>query len=390
MLIFFIHGVATRNVQYAETLQQRIRDDFFQRSKPLPHFYASFWGNVLKDVPQMWNCIYQDLQALKQAKSEIDVNEAFRYQDFRQGFLSDFVGDFFTYLNRDRGWQIRKVITQQLQDFIHNYPHDTEIHIVAHSLGTVILWDMLFSDRFESGDPAFKFRSLIQGLSSSENPQAVSLKSITTMGAPIVFVNTMLAVKPQNIQAFTKAYTQQPIQWLNLIHGSDVIAYPLKATLNLEQNSGLELRDEYITEYANLPEKIARSTGQEHAAMALGANDGHLHYWQSKETAELILEQFREADAYSSFRTIAIARLKQVPGMTITPDVNRKGIITLIAKLDFSDRSGFMEFFNNPLQSHGVQIFDEHSQCVFHGYLGWIHVSGLMKEVEFIKKNFTA
>ncbi len=407
MLIFFIHGVATRNVQYAETLQQRIQDDFRKRGERLPYFYASFWGNVLRDVPQMWNCIYQDLQILKQTQSEIDDKEVFRFQNFREGLLSDFVGDFFTYLNCDRGWQIRKEISEDLQNFVTNHPQETEIHFVAHSLGTVILWDMLFSDRFESSDPAFKFRSFIQGLSSSEHSQAIRLKSITTMGSPIVFVNTMLGVKHQTLQEFAQTYTQKPIQWVNLIHASDIIAYPLKTTLSLSPDGGLQVRDKYITEgnedsteYANMLDKMGRSISSnlgktfrsidsdwaEYAAMALGAKDAHLQYWQSKKTAELILAQLFH------FRMIVTERLKQVRGMTPTQSSITKdlGLDTLVEKMEFTDKSGSLRLSKNPVNVHSVQVLDEKKNVTFSGYVGWTDTSGLVKEVEFIKNYFTA
>ncbi len=50
MLVFFIHGVATRDVQYAERLKALIREEYTERNKSLPHFYSSFWGNVLRDI----------------------------------------------------------------------------------------------------------------------------------------------------------------------------------------------------------------------------------------------------------------------------------------------------------------------------------------------------
>lgn len=47
MLVFFIHGVATHDVQYADKLKSLIKEEFIQREKPLPYFYSSFWGDVL-------------------------------------------------------------------------------------------------------------------------------------------------------------------------------------------------------------------------------------------------------------------------------------------------------------------------------------------------------
>ncbi len=44
MLLFFIHGIATRDAQYAKQLKAFIRQGFNNRGKTVPHFYASVWG----------------------------------------------------------------------------------------------------------------------------------------------------------------------------------------------------------------------------------------------------------------------------------------------------------------------------------------------------------
>lgn len=161
MLAFFIHGVATRDVKYADNLKELIRQEFIKRNQPLPHFYSSFWGDVLSDVDKMWNCIYQDVESARKNTHQITSEDLFRYQKFRKGFLSEFIGDVFTYFNLERGLAIRKKIAQQLHDFLKNHPDDEELHIIAHSLGSVILWDILFSDRFNAKDLAFYIRSMI-------------------------------------------------------------------------------------------------------------------------------------------------------------------------------------------------------------------------------------
>ncbi|MGV2388747.1 MAG UNVERIFIED_CONTAM: hypothetical protein LVR29_12035 [Microcystis novacekii LVE1205-3] len=57
-----------------------------------------------------------------------------------------------------RGKQIRRIIADQLIDLVQAYPQETELHIVAHSLGTVILWDLLFSERFDPRIPLHEIR----------------------------------------------------------------------------------------------------------------------------------------------------------------------------------------------------------------------------------------
>lgn len=189
MLVFFIHGVATKNSDYSESLSRSVRDSLNKTGQDLPLFYPSFWGDVLKDKNQIWNHIFNDLRAAKSRFPKINSEDIFKYSTFREGFLSDFMGDVLTYLNEDRGQKIRQKLTDQLEDFINHAPGQKKLNIVAHSLGTVILFDMLFSDRFYLKDPVFRFRSLIEGLhcpNGTETRKKVSLRSITTMGSPIL------------------------------------------------------------------------------------------------------------------------------------------------------------------------------------------------------------
>lgn len=121
-LVFFIHGVATKDAGYSKKLESLIREEFNKKDKPLPHFYASFWGNVLKQTGQIWNWVHQDLQDFKKIHPTVDVKDIFRYQEFRQDFISEFFGDILTYFNTERGRKIRELISQGLADFIKNFP----------------------------------------------------------------------------------------------------------------------------------------------------------------------------------------------------------------------------------------------------------------------------
>jgi len=258
-------------------LQQIIKTEFSQRGEKNPHFYASFWGSALTDMGKIWNGIDEDLAHAKKKYSKSDSEEFLKYRSFREGFFSQFMGDFFTYMNPDKGRKIRKTIAEQLYDFIEENPNNSELHIVAHSLGTVILWDILFSDRFSAKDPAVKLK------------HQVNLSSITLIGSPILFINTMLDVRPEKVEQFAHSYSsEQPLRWINLIHGSDLMAYPLKANLHLAENSYLKFEDEYLLEDANWVEKIARSLGQNDLAMAVSSSDAHNSYWNCPHTARLI------------------------------------------------------------------------------------------------------
>ncbi len=287
MLVFFIHGVATKNADYSKQLQNLLREEFLKRDCPLPHFYAGFWGNVLKQTGQIWNWIHQDLQNLKKSYPQVNPKDIFRYQEFREDFISEFFGDVLTYFHTAKGLDIRDSIADQLYKFLKHHPVDQELHLVTHSLGTVILWDVLFSDRFESDDPAYTIRSLILSNSESDNSQPL-LKSITTMGSPILFFNMMIDVQPSKIRDFVEQFHVNPLRWLNILHSSDIIAYPLESAIRATNTPNLFFRDKYIWADANPAERTARTLGQGQAAMAIAVADAHCSYWNSEGTTRLI------------------------------------------------------------------------------------------------------
>ncbi len=155
MQVFFIHGVATKDAAYSKRLQHLLREEFSKRDKQLPHFYGSFWGAVVSEKGRIWNRVHQDLRELKKNYPHVDSRDIFRYQEFREDFISDFFGDVLTYFNTERGRDVREIIAQQLHKFLQNSSQEEELHIIAHSLGTVVLWDVLFSGRFPEDDPAY-------------------------------------------------------------------------------------------------------------------------------------------------------------------------------------------------------------------------------------------
>ncbi len=413
MLIFFIHGVATQNVKYAQPLEKLIREEFRKRGKSLPLFYSCFWADILRDVGRMWNWIEQDLQEIQKDNPEAALEDIFRYQKFRKDFLFEFFGDAFTYLNSERGAKIRELIADQLEDFIKQNPGETELHIVSHSLGTVILWDILFSNKFKPDDAAFKIRTMIEELSSSSEGRKIYLTSITTMGSPILLFNMMLGISPEKLRSVANAYqTDQPLRWINIIHSSDIIAYPLRTSLNIELLNNLSLQDKYIQNDANSVEKSLRDFANPKnkvlqaidlvnplineavalAPMFVGAGDGHIQYWKCCQTASLITANVLGEKTKPQQKMInrIIANLKQVQGMTPHQVPERPNYILdkILEEINFKNGSGKLILTVNPIKVHHVYVFDKYDNCQFSGYVGLIHGNSLKKMVESIKNFF--
>ncbi|MTJ49193.1 hypothetical protein [Dolichospermum sp. UHCC 0259] len=261
MLVFFIHGVAESKVKFAEPLKTLIQKEFSQKRQILPHFHSGFYADILNNKGKIWNFIHQDLEKTKQANPHINQEDILRGKELRQGFISDFIGDAFTYLNHTRGRKIRQSITEHLEDLIKNHPEEEELHIVAHSMGTVILWDMLFSDQFQFGDAAFNFRSLID--------EQVKLKTITTMGSPVILFNMLLDIQSEQVKQKCKLQ-KYPLRWLNVIHSSDMIAYPISSSLEIKEDSNISVIDKFIFDNANSLENTVRQIANFPGVRTLG------------------------------------------------------------------------------------------------------------------------
>ena len=287
MLAFFIHGVATRHDKYAFKLIEKIRDDFDKRKQTKPYFFCSQWGGVLENTPPLWKWVQQDLNNFCN-NSKIDLGDVFQYSQYREFFIDQFFGDLFTYLNTENGMEIRKIIAFQLFEFLKKHPQETELHLIAHSLGGVILYDILFSDKYGADDPAVYIRNMIKGLSVSNGIPKVYLRSITIMGSPILLFNFMLGIPPENLKKFASRYLKLPLRWINLIHASDVFAYTISASLNIDSSCNLFFRDKFIASH-NLMKKVSQPfSGLAGLSMAKGLTSSHTSYWNRSRVARLI------------------------------------------------------------------------------------------------------
>lgn len=382
MLIFFIHGVATRNIKYADPLKTAIKQRLLAQNQTPPTFYSCFWGNALSDVEKMWNWVDQDLRSLQQEDPKIDINDWFRYRGIREGFLSEFIGDMFTYLHPRRGAEIRRTIAQQLIQFIKDNPQETDLHIISHSLGTVILWDVLFSERFGQGDPAFFIRGLIRNLSNEPKSVQVYLKSITTMGSPILFFNTMLGTNPDNAKEFAKRNSDQGLKWLNIIQASDLIAYPLQSMFGLEAIDALQVQDEYIK-----TDDIASTVGAV-TGIPIDAGSSHSKYWTCERTVDSIINYFqnREPEIVEKTNLKAVVNLlRDVPEIKIDKlrlHVKEKPV----EEIRFSDKSGRISYVVNIAGVHHIYVFDSAECCVFSGYVDWGKAKSLKDTIEYIRE----
>lgn len=290
MIVFFIHGVNTQQSGYANYLVKNIQAELKKNQKDNPIFYASFWGNQFNNLKhQMVSNIETDFQRACSMHPEHKIlhKDMYRYKSQRSQFINNFLGDFLVYQNKDRGRQIRKALLEQLNQCLKDHPGESEIHFVAHSLGSLILWDLLFVEDLEHDDPAFTFR---------ERVGSIAVKSISTLGSPLLFFKQMLGLdfSGLHLASFLKQNNSlYRLQWINLIHSSDLVAYPLMAAIKSEIKSDIFFSDQYVWQDANGAEAALHlMSGQSDAAMAIAAEDAHSSYFQDNKdgriTARLI------------------------------------------------------------------------------------------------------
>ena len=290
MLVFLIHGVATQDAGYGDQFKKKVKEMLSKKNAKSPIFYSSFWGHSFKSkTDQLFNWVRSDVKELSEKCKQLRGSEydIYRYQEQREDFIAKFFGDFLTYLNNDKGASIRRQILHQFQDFVDNHPEDKEIAIVSHSLGTLVLWDMLFTKELPENDPAHEFRRLFNSGESE-----FKLKGIVTMGSPLLFMRLKQNIDFSSVDDFvSKSYNA--LSWMNIIHSSDLIAYPLGNAINHDKAENFFFTDQYLLMHANGAESGALRFGQAHAGMALGMADAHGSYWNNDVAANLVASLLR-------------------------------------------------------------------------------------------------
>jgi hypothetical protein len=79
MLVFFLHGVATKDAQYAKLLQELITKHFHAQDQTAPKFHSGFWGNFAKETDVLWHGIEQELIRRQEQDTSFDKDKLFRY-----------------------------------------------------------------------------------------------------------------------------------------------------------------------------------------------------------------------------------------------------------------------------------------------------------------------
>ena len=301
--ILFIHGVNTREVreqpEYADSLFKLIYNTVSDR-KPDVQKIPLYWGKVNEKAE---TTLLNKLQA-----SPFWSQMWFR--TFREQQIIKFAGDAALYVSRGIGVQVVNTLkTQALEKLNKAQPND-RLHLVTHSWGTVILFDLLFANRWEDKnlpgyDDVMAIRDAIYGISGkNHNPlQGIQVASFHTMGSPVAIFSLMDVSPGKNntdssssrditprlqilLESLHNERNGEKLPWRNYIHPGDPIAYPLK-----------ELMTDLVdgdSKYLDIKEIITQEPGMfdfltvQSILALLHGGEAHSSYWHSNKVVQEI------------------------------------------------------------------------------------------------------
>jgi hypothetical protein len=301
--LIFIHGVNTREERdqpdYANQLTNNIQSlcshEITIKSTPL------YWGNVNITAEQ---ALLEDLK-------QTSVWNELAFQGFRAHQMLQFIGDGALYISRAGGRLIVERLIQQVMDGLREFnPATDHIHLISHSMGTVILFDMLFSSRWDAANAGGY--AGVEELRNMIFHGGSPVRSIHTMGSPIsLFTLTMLHDGPvPNTHDITPRLGQylkelcrniQSFPWRNYLHAMDIVASPIERLIPKMLNavdSCLDVKD-ILTESPSLLNKASdivldimgtNKLSADVLRLALFAGSAHSSYWTSLAVASTIAQ----------------------------------------------------------------------------------------------------
>ncbi|WP_017719217.1 hypothetical protein [Kamptonema formosum] len=318
--VLFIHGVNTRpkndkKPNFAGKLMELIQECQDKLTAP---------PNELKMKSLDWYEVMLSaennlLESFQQSRDW----DKFWFKDFRKAVILPFAGDAVLYTSRYIGSEVVRKLKNQAEILFDNHynPEQDRLHLVTHSWGTVILFDILFAGRWDDTEiPGSQdvrdIRNMLFGV--KPNPtNGIRIASIHTMGSPLALINLM-NIKgvekqkyPDSPPQFTHDITknlrgllenlynacQQPLFWKNYAHPGDPIAYPLVPVLpNLldGQSKFLHIEDKIVSGsgWSQLAAQLVSDTP---LALLINGLSAHDSYWYSPQVAEEIFKTIQQA-----------------------------------------------------------------------------------------------
>ena len=301
--ILFIHGVSTRDRRESPDYAKDLIDGIKSQSL-----------NFV-DIPLYWGDVNEpsETKLLERLQASPLWDEMW-FRNFREQQLLQFVGDAALYISRHIGYKVvQRLTTDALKVLQHAQPDDC-LHLVTHSWGTIILFDILFATRWDDSqvpghEEVMKIRDCIFGLSGKDDSthQGIQLASINTMGSPIaIFSLTNVNSDPNQPNSDGNSYditsrlqellnnlyqarNGAKLPWRNFIHPGDPIAFPLEQLMKEIVDSEEKYIDfqDLISSEPNFFSVVSQPINQTTLALLRGGK-AHGSYWQSQKVIQEI------------------------------------------------------------------------------------------------------
>lgn len=303
--VLFVHGVKTPSrdsfQKLATTLLNRIQVAINDKSRVIKPIYC-FWGDL-------------NWEAQKELKKGLEDSSKWKdywFRDFRTGQILEFVGDAALYLSRHVGAQVVERLKNDAVSVLKGSTTSDRLHLITHSWGTIILFDVLFAARWddpnlpnETRETVKAIRNVLFGLDPS--PQTgVPLASIHTMGSPLALFsllnisniingNSTHDLSPRLSMLLENLYNlkKKPLPWRNFAHPGDPIAYPLEGLIPmmLDDSTRYLSTQDVITDKGN-PLNLPFS---QQLIPLLWGGEAHGSYWDNPVAAKTISDVIRSA-----------------------------------------------------------------------------------------------
>lgn len=299
--LLFVHGVNVREqLDNEQQKTYRYADSLFnliQREVP---------NLKLRKVPLYWaNVSEAVLRDFQPSITNAPAWQKFWYKDFRTKQLLPFTGDAALYISRHVGSLAVEQLKEQAFAMLTGYQPDDRLHLVTHSWGTVILFDMLFARRWD--DPAIPGHQSVQDIRRNlfgvppGEPEGIRLASIHTMGSPLAMFSLITLIGRFNegsshdispyLEKLLANLTRDgnKIPWQNFVHPGDPIALPLEKVVPILVDRSEQYIDihDILTSGSGWLEMLAKPIKSSFLSLVNGGN-AHNSYWNSLEVAQAI------------------------------------------------------------------------------------------------------
>ncbi|NJM69476.1 MAG: hypothetical protein HC862_04220 [Scytonema sp. RU_4_4] len=317
--IMFIHGVNTRyegiiKPYYANELFNSIKNQLgtTRTIKPV----VLYWGEVGAK---------RDKALLETLEKSTDWNKLW-FRQLRCQTILPFIGDGALYTTRYEGAAVVATLAEQALHDLKDYnPQVDRLHLVTHSWGTIILFDVLFAERWDDEnkpgyDSVKKIRENFFGIEPNAG-QGLSLASIHTMGSPIALfyrmdVDQSVEEKKNSQGVVLNSHDITPrleklldslykrlgakLPWRNFIHPGDPLAFPLNPLLPelVDGRRQFIQIEDIVTKNKTFYDFVTNTFNQTTFSIVHGGK-AHYSYWQSKEIAQKIADVIQQATSHS-------------------------------------------------------------------------------------------